>query len=214
MSETRRRAGALAPDAKTQGTTDAAGLDEGPPRLGVSAAKDARAGAATFNLPAPLSARARLRLTHLLVGKSLIEALFVGALAVVFIHQVIRPSFRGSVDAAGAGGVSGWAVDAAAPAERVEVQLYIDGHYAARGWADESRPDVLAAGRAADEWHGFTLRPPALPPGEHEARVYAAHAAFGGWLYTLQQVDKPLRFNVAAGGAALAEDWWKAVGQR
>ena len=210
------KAGArLKPDAlATQATKDAAS-PTGSPRLGVSAADHAPTHAQP-TLPAPLGAHARTRMTHLLIGKSLVETLFLVALAVLFIHQVLRPSFRGSVDAADASGVSGWVVDAAAPGARVEVQLNVDGHYAARGWADRSRPDVHAAGHAEDEWHGFDLRLPPLPPGEHEARVYAVHAAFGGQWLTLQQVDKALRFNVPAGDGAtpVAPDWWKAVEQR
>ncbi|HYG79415.1 MAG TPA: hypothetical protein VD861_03460, partial [Pyrinomonadaceae bacterium] len=72
----------------------------------------------------------------------------------------------------------------------------IDGRFAGNRAADASRPDVLAAGRAADEGHGFVFDTPPLPPGEHEARVYAVHASGGGERRTLQLVDKPLTFTV------------------
>lgn len=212
MSEARRRAG-LEPDAQPQATPDAAS-PQGSPRLAVSAEEGVPAG----HRPRPraqLSAQARTRLTRLLIGKSITETLFVSALAVLFIHQVLHPSFRGSLDAAAPGEVSGWAVDAAAPGERVEVQLFIDEHFAGRARADRPRPDVLAAGRAPDEFHGFSLRPPPLPAGEHEARVYAVHRSLGGRLFVLRQVDKALRFNVPAGnGAGVPQDWWRASEQR
>lgn len=196
-------------------TTDAASHQTGSPRLGVSAENSAGAGALTQPL-APLSARARTRLTHLLIGKSIIETLFLAALAVVFIHQLLHPSYRGSVDAANESYVSGWAVDDAAPEARVEVQLFIDGHFAGWGLAEQARPDIQTAGRAPDAWHGFSVRLPVLPQGTHEARVYAVHKVFGGQLFTLQQVDKALSFSVPANGSneTVSQDWWKAVGQR
>jgi hypothetical protein len=195
-------------------TTDAASLSDSP-RLGVSAENSAGADTLTHP-PAPLSARARVRLTHLLIGKSIIETLFLAALAVVFIHQLLHPSYRGSVDAANDSYVSGWAVDAAAPGTRVEVQLFIDGHFAGWGLADQARPDIQTAGRAPDAWHGFSVRLPPLPQGAHEARVYAIHKVFGGQLFTLQQVDKALSFSVTANDTnkPVSQDWWKAVGQR
>ena len=202
-----RRDAGPGPDAPPQADTDAASRT-GPPRLSVSNEDDAQT--AGVRLPAPLDARARTRMTHLLVGKSIIETLVVGTLAVLFLHGVLHPGFRGSVDGAGADKVWGWVVDESQPGARVEVQLFIDGHFAAQGRADQARADVLTAGRARDEFHGFALRPPPLPPGEHEARVYAVHARADGGLYTLQQVDKPLRFNVAATAEseAVPQDWW------
>jgi hypothetical protein len=195
-------------------TTDAASRT-GSPRLSVSAGSSAGAGART-RLPAQLSARARVRLTHLLIGKSIIETLFLAALAVVFIYQILHPSFRGSVDAASESYVSGWALDDAAPGTRVEVQLFIDGHLAGWGLADQARPDIQTAGRALDAWHGFSVPLPPLPRGAHEARVYAVHKVFGGQLFTLQQVDKALSFSVTANSTneTVSQDWWKAVGQR
>ncbi|MFL6210697.1 MAG: hypothetical protein ACJ74W_17730 [Pyrinomonadaceae bacterium] len=192
-------------------TTDAAS-PTGSPRLGISTESNAGALA---HLPTPLSARARVRLTHLLIGKSIIETLFLAVLAVVFIHQILHPSFRGSVDAASESYVSGWVVDDAAPGTRVEVQLFVDGHFTGWGLADQARPDIQTAGRAPDEWHGFSVRLPMLPQGTHEARVYAVHKVFGGQLFTLQQVDKALSFSVAPSdtNATVSQDWWKAVGQ-
>ncbi len=180
----------------------------GSPRLAVLAA-DGQAN--RVRLPARLSERARTRLTHLLIGKSIAESLFVAALVVVFIHHTFNPSYRGSLDHADAHTVAGWVVDATALDTRVEVQVYLDGHYAAHGQANQPRADVRAAGRAQDEFHGYSLQLPPLPPGEHEARVYAVQARDGRIM--LQQVDKSLRFVVPASNEsnATTSAWWEAA---
>ena len=144
---------------------------------------------------------ARTRLAHLLIAKSIAEALFIGALAVGFYYFAFNPYFRGSVDEASARGVSGWVVDESQPAVRVEVQLYVDGKFVASRLADEARPDVYRAGRAADERHGFTFPLQVEESGEHEARVYAVHASGGAIRRTLQLVGHVMRFRVAADGS-------------
>jgi hypothetical protein len=140
----------------------------------------------------------RARLTNFLIAKSIIEALFVGALAVGFYLTAFTPFFRGTLDNADARNVVGWAVNQADPYSFVEVQLYIDGRFAGDGRADLSRPDVKAAGRAEDEKHGFAFDTPPLPAGQHEARVYAVHMSGQGQRRTLQLIGKSLVFNVAA----------------
>ena len=207
-SDARRRAGAE-PDAETQVTADAAER-QAPPRLAISAGDAARAQVA-----GTLSPHRRARLTQLLIVKSILEALFVGALAVAFAYSVARPSYSGSLDTASAREVAGWAIDARTPAAPVEVQVNIDGHFAARGLADRRRADVVTAGHARDELHGFVLRLPPLPPGAHEARVYAVHLSFGERLVTLRQIDKTLRFDVPtdATSAHVPQDWWRTVGE-
>src|SRR5205085_8729612 len=196
---------------------DAANLDGDAPRLSVSTEMRREVEARNSKRSdVQLGERARARLTQLLVGKSILEALFVSALAVAFIHQAFNPFFRGSVDSAEHGVVVGWVVDVSQPAARVEVQLYIDGHFAGRGRADQRRPDVLAAGRAADEFHGFNLKLPPLPPGAHEARVYALHTSGGGRRVTLQQMDKVARFNVPVNetSKAVPAEWWTTPEQK
>lgn len=140
----------------------------------------------------------RARLTGFLITKSLAEALFVGAVAIGFYLTAFTPHFRGSLDLANTRHIAGWVVNQAEPQSRVEVQLYIDGRFAGNRFADIPRPDVVAAGRANDEKHGFTFDTPALTPGEHEARVYAVHASGEDARRTLQLVGKPLRFSVTA----------------
>jgi hypothetical protein len=136
------------------------------------------------------------RLTNFLIAKSILEALFVGALAVGFYLTTFNPFFRGALDEATPQHVYGWAVDEASPARRVEVQLYIDGTFAAAATANLPRPDVLAAGRAEDELHGFGFTTPALNAGEHEARVYAVFAGKDDSRRTLHQIGFERKFIV------------------
>ena len=143
----------------------------------------------------------RERLAHFLIGKAIVEALFVGTLAVGFYLTAFTPFFRGSLDLADSQHVAGWVINEREPLARVEVQLYIDGRFAGNRAADVARPDVLAAGRASDEGHGFVFDTPPLTAGEHEARVYAVHASGEGQRRTLQLIDKPLVFTVATSEA-------------
>jgi hypothetical protein len=146
--------------------------------------------------------QALTRLTRYLIAKSIIEALLVGALAVSFYLTAFNPFFRGTVDNANSQQVNGWAVNERAPGMRVEVQLYIDGRFAQSRVADLSRPDVKAAGRAPDEWHGFSFDTPPLDAGEHEARVYVVHASGEGARRTLQLLGDPKRFKVEVSSSA------------
>ncbi len=150
------------------------------------------------------------RLTNLLIGKSIAEALFVAALAVIFSYQSFHPFFRGSVDAADESHVAGWVVDDAVPGARVEVQLFIDNHFAGSRTAHEARPDVAAAGRARDAFHGFIFDTPPLPRGTYEARVYAVHAAGSGeQRRALQMIGSPLTYTVEREPVEKSADvWW------
>lgn len=169
-----------------------AGTQEPGPRVAVSGG----GGAGGAGL---LSPRARRRLVNLLLAKAAVDLLFVCALAAGSHYAAFRPSFRGSLDRADAEGVRGWVLDRAEPGRRVEVQLYLDGRLAASAEASEPRPDVAARGYARDDRHGFVFRLGALPPGEHEARVYAVHASAGGRRRTLQQIGHAARFVVREG---------------
>jgi hypothetical protein len=140
------------------------------------------------------------RLANFLIAKSILEALFVGALAVFFYLTTFNPFFRGALDEATPEHVYGWAVDEKSPARRIEVQLYIDEQFVAAAVANLARPDVLAAGRAEDEAHGFSFATPALAPGEHEARVYAVFAGRDESRRTLHQIGYERRFVVAPRG--------------
>ena len=147
----------------------------------------------------PLGIPARRSLTQLLIAKSIAETLLVGTIAVVFYFTLFPPHFRGWGEVT-SHEIAGWAVNEAAPWERVEVQLFIDGNFISSGVANLSRPDVMAAGWSADEWHGYSFVPPPLAPGEHTAQVYAMNAERGGQRRTLQQLGDPIRFVVNSNG--------------
>jgi hypothetical protein len=138
-------------------------------------------------------------LTQVLIGKSILETLLVGALAVFAFLSVLPPFFQGWGDVTNTG-ISGWAVNNASPWQRVEVQLFVDGKFVATGVADQSRPDVLSAGWAQDEWHGYEFQLTAVSKGEHEARVYAVHDSGKGARKTLQLVGEPITFALDGDG--------------
>jgi len=180
---------------------------------------DSRLTPADDSRPAQASpAPARLsRLSHALIAKSLVEALFIVALAVYFSYTNFNTYFRGSVDTADGRIVTGWVVNEASPGERVEVYLYVDGHFINRGVADAPRPDVFEAGRSLDAYHGFVFNLPPLPPGRtYEARVYALHATTDPARRTLQEFSVPKRFAVTADGvnSSAPEAWWESGGRR
>ena len=133
------------------------------------------------------------RLVHLLIAKSILDTIFVGTLAVVVYARAFPPTFKGWGEAVDSRSINGWAVDNADPWRRVEVQLFIDGKFAGTTVAQLSRPDVMAAGWAKDEWHGYEFDVTGLSEGTHEARVYALHRS--GERYTLQLLGNPITFE-------------------
>src|SRR4051812_37649377 len=112
-----------------------------------------------------------MKLVHALIAKSIAETLLVAALAVGFYVHVFPPTYHGWGQAV-PDGIAGWAVNAANPAERVQVQLFIDGHFVTGAFANQSRPDVVTYGWARDEWHGYRISVAGLSHGYHVARVY------------------------------------------
>jgi hypothetical protein len=140
-----------------------------------------------------------MKLVHALIIKSLAEAILVGALAVAFYLSAFPPTFHGWGEVSPKG-IAGWVINQAQPWERVEVQLFVDGKFVASANASESRPDVVRAGWARDEWHGYKFSLSSLSHGDHEARVYALHESGGGVRQSLQLVGDPLRFNVDRDG--------------
>jgi hypothetical protein len=142
-----------------------------------------------------LSNAAGARLTKLVVLKLALDLLFVSALAVYFQAAQFHPFFSGSLDYADGTVVRGWVVDRARPDSPVEVQLYVDGKFAADGLADQPRPDVSAKGYARDERHGYVFNFDTPLRGPHEARVYAVYTSRGGTRRTLQQVGSTYRFD-------------------
>ena len=137
--------------------------------------------------------QSRAQLVNLLIGKSLLEIVLVGTLAVVVYVHAFPPTFEGWGEfVLETRSVAGWAVNYGAPWDRVEVQLFIDDKLYGTQLAETSRPDVAAAGWAKDEWHGYNFPLSDLPPGNHEARVYALHR--DGDRMTLQLLGNPIRF--------------------
>ena len=145
-----------------------------------------------------------ISLVHVLIAKSIIETLFVSILVVVYFLDVF-PHFHGWGEVT-PHAISGWAVNSRNPAERVEVQLFVDNKFVARAVANQSRPQVVTGGWAADEWHGFAMPVSAMSLGDHEARVYALHESGRGARKTLQLVGHAFRFQVGADGTLKSLD--------
>ena len=133
--------------------------------------------------------------THLLLAALVLSTLVVGTLTLYARHAAYPPHFRGFGEVTPRGEIAGWAVNTARPSERVHVELYIDGRFVAHQPAILPRPDVLAAGRSADEYCGYVFPLPPLLPGDHEARVSALHAPPSADYRTRQQLGPPLRFK-------------------
>ena len=134
-------------------------------------------------------------LVNVLIAKSILETVLVGPIAVVVWMKVFPPTFHGWGEAVvETRSISGWVVDDADPWRRVEVQLFIDGKFVGTQVAQLSRPDVVAAGWAKDEWHGYNFVVQGLAAGTHDVRVYALHRH--GHRYTLQMSGDPIQFEV------------------
>ena len=142
------------------------------------------------------------KLVNALIAKSIIETIFVSVIVVAVYVNAFPPTFRGWGEAVPeTQTIMGWAVNDSAPWQRVEVQLFIDGNFWKKDVATHPRPDVRAAGWANDDFHGYGFTTPKLPPGIHEARVYAMHSSRNGARYTLQMVGDPIRFEVHNDGS-------------
>jgi hypothetical protein len=142
------------------------------------------------------------KLVNVLIAKSILETIFVGALAVIVYTKLFPPTFHGWGEAVvEARSISGWVVDDADPWRRIEVQLFVDGKLVGTQVAQQSRPDVMAAGWSRDEWHGYNFVVNGLTAGAHEARVYALHR--WGDRFTLRMLGDPIRFEVDT------QDNWK-----
>src|SRR5258708_33390640 len=95
--------------------------------------------------------RSRSKLLHLLLSKSMAEALLLTAVAVGFYFATTNRHLRGVLDRADSRTITGWVVDEAQPSTRVEVQLFIDDRFIADALANEFRPDVHEPDRAQDD---------------------------------------------------------------
>lgn len=146
------------------------------------------------------------QLVNLLIAKSILETVLVGTIAILFHVDAFPPSYRGWGEAVPeTQTIQGWAVNNADPWQRVEVQLFIDGRFSNKQIATYSRADVVAAGWAKDEYHGYIFTLPKLDAGIHEARVYALHSSGEGARFTLQMLGDPIRFEIKSDGSWAAD---------
>jgi hypothetical protein len=136
-----------------------------------------------------------MKLVHALIAKSIAETLLVGALAVGFYVYAFPPTYHGWGEVV-PDGIAGWAVNAADPWERVEVQLFIDDKFFASAIANQSRPDLVSTGWARDQWHGYSFYLPQDVPGAHLARVYVSRTDANKKRRTLQLLGDPIFFSV------------------
>lgn len=143
------------------------------------------------------------KLVHVLIGKSIIESLLIGALAVFTFIAVFPPQFHGWSEVTDTA-IAGWAVNNAEPYQRVQVQLFINEQFVAASVAELARPDVSAAGWASDPWHGYMFPLPTLPAGRHEARIYALHSSGEGRRKSLQLLGDPLTFTIEGEGKVVS----------
>lgn len=136
------------------------------------------------------------QLVNLLIAKSILETVLVGAFAVVVYTKLFPPTFHGWGEAVvEEKAIYGWVVNNARPDDRVEVEVYVDGQYSGRSLAAGPRPDIVAAGWSQDPYHGYAVWISKLPPGKHEARVYAVHRSDDGRKFTLQLIGDPIQFE-------------------
>jgi hypothetical protein len=140
------------------------------------------------------------KLVNTLIGKSILETLLVGGIAVGFYMTTFPPTFHGwgEVDYQSRS-IVGWAVNSADEWERVEIQLFVDGKLVGTQTANQSRLDVVAAGWSVDPWHGYHFQLNSFPQGRHTARVYAVRQSGEGSRYTLQLLGDPINFQVHDG---------------
>jgi hypothetical protein len=148
-----------------------------------------------------MDSKSRSALIHVIIAKSVIEALLIGALTVSFFFVAFPPYFQGWGEAT-PHTVAGWVVNYHDPWQRVEVQLFIDDRFVSASIADRSRPDLITDGVAADEWHGYSFDLPPLSQGLHTARVYAVHSSARTARKSLQLVGDPISFSIDADGTA------------
>ena len=87
----------------------------------------------------------------------------------------------GQIDSAGGGPSTvtarGWAIDPDVSGPII-VQAYVDGVFAAMGWANLGRPDVAAVYPSAGPAHGYQLTA-ATTPGAHTLCLYAVNTGPG-----------------------------------
>ena len=146
----------------------------------------------------PTDSRTATRLLRAVIAKFFLDLMFICVVASVAAFSNFGPLVRGAIDVADPARVAGWAYDPQAPGERLEVQLFIDGRFAASRRADERRDDLVEAEAAEDAGHGysFAVAPLGLAPGPHTAQVYAVRRTAGPHQVLLPLAKQPRPFQV------------------
>jgi hypothetical protein len=135
--------------------------------------------------------RSRGRLAKLVAAKLALDLLFVCGLA-AYTHAVTyRTGFEGQVEHADGLGARGWVVDLEEAEAPVEVQLFLNGHFAASTLAGEPAP---GQSRERDR-SAFVFQFEQPREGEYEARVYAVRVGRAGARRTLQQIGDARSFR-------------------
>ena len=153
--------------------------------------------------------RSRGALIHLLIGKSIVETVLVGALTFAFFFDAFPPYFQGWGEATPRA-IEGWVVNRRKATERVEVQLFIDDVFIADSIAERPRTDIVDGIAIADPLHGYKFELPALPTGNHIACVYVVSSGGGGARKSLQRVGDSIPFTIDDRGVA----HWNPTPQR
>ncbi|MFN0084421.1 MAG: hypothetical protein ACKVX9_03445 [Blastocatellia bacterium] len=133
------------------------------------------------------------RMVRAVIAKSFAEILLVCVVATLAAFSTFNPQLRGAVDVASPERLSGWVNDPRSPNEQIEVQLFLDGQFAATTRADRRRDDLVAAGVTLAPNHGFEFALGALrlPAGRHTAMVYALRQTAGGRMILLPISKQP-----------------------
>jgi hypothetical protein len=142
----------------------------------------------------PRARAVRRRLAKLIAAKLALDLLFVGAFALYTHAFTFGRGFDGALEHADGRGARGWVVDLERPGEPVEVQLFLNGKFAAATVAEELRSDTDAGSAHSAGRRGFTFRFERDRYGEHEVRVYAVREGRGGARRTLQRFGEILNF--------------------
>lgn len=136
-----------------------------------------------------------MRLVHFLIGKAILEALFVAVLVAGFYVTVFHTNLRGECET-NESGIVGWIVDASAPSAPLEIQLYVDDRFVAKSFANNWLHSAYFQRRAPVGSRRFQFDIPPLDAGEHVAEVYAVRESGAGARRVLQLIGNPVRFVI------------------
>ena len=140
------------------------------------------------------AARARGTLVKLIAAKLTLDLLFVCGLAIYAHDATLGRGFDGELERVSGLEVSGWVVDLEQPGAPVEVQLFLNGRFAAAAVASGSVADDTPGDSPERGRQPFVFQFERPRYGEYEARVYAVRERRGGTRRTLQQIGDPRGF--------------------